>query len=240
MPSLHPSHRKRLAYSKLPQPIYMAQRATSNPRRDSNNTSHSTRPCPYPDPRNLGSPCQPTFLDESQQSRTHMGHGICCSNFSSPRESWRPWRGAWCAKCYVPTTWDKYPVKVLRKEDGAVVICRLQDKDNFLRVQNGDHLMSPIQCDLCHFRNMKGSDPLMDGNLDRNLLMAIPRINLDSFWGRASSTVSNNLYSMLNIVCTMRNQFGVLSDTSYFPLQGPHPLEEMFGMFAACVMLEHP
>ena len=26
----------------------------------------------------------------------------------------------------------------------------------------------------------------------------------------------------------------------YFPPQGPHPLEDTFGMFATCVMLKHP
>ena len=44
---------------------------------------------------------------------------------------------------------------------------------------------------------------------------------------------------MLNIVGTMRNQFGVLGDARYFHSQGPHPLEDTFGIFAACVMLEH-
>jgi len=99
--------------------------------------------------------------------------------------------------------------------------------------------MCPFQCDLCHFRNLKGRDPLRGDYLDRNLLTAIRRANLDSFWGRASSTVSNNLYSMLNIVRTMRDQFGVVGDARYFPPQGPHPLEDTFGMFGACVMLEH-
>jgi hypothetical protein len=127
---------------------------------------------------------------------------------------------------------------VLREEDGTVVIRRLQDKDNFLRARNGDHLMCPFQCDLCHFRNLKGRDPLSTDYLDRNLLTAIRRANLDSFWGRAASTVSNNLQSMLNVVRTMKDQFGVLSN-NYFPPQGPHPLDDTFGMFAACVMLEH-
>jgi hypothetical protein len=130
-------------------------------------------------------------------------------------------------------------VKTLVEEDGTLVIRRLRDKDKFLTARNGDHLMCPFQCDLCHFRNLKDRDPFRDDYLDRNLLMAIRRSNLDSFWGRASSTVSNNLRSMLNTVRTMREDYGVTSDRPYFPPQGPHPLEDSFGMFAACVMLEH-
>jgi hypothetical protein len=130
-------------------------------------------------------------------------------------------------------------VKMLLEEDGAVVIRRLRDQDQFLRARNGDHLMCPFQCDLCHFRNLKGRDPLRTDYTDRNLLTAIRRSNLDSFWGRASTTVSNNLYAMLNIVRTMKDNFGVTSESRYFSPQGPHPLEDTFGMFAACVMLEH-
>ena len=74
MPSLHPSYRNRLASSKLPQLVTLAQRATWNPRGDSDHPSHSTRLSSHLAPRNLGSPCQPSLIlsDESQQSRTHL------------------------------------------------------------------------------------------------------------------------------------------------------------------------
>jgi hypothetical protein len=26
--------------------------------------------------------------------------------------------------------------------------------------RNGDHLLCPFQCDLCHFRNIQGRDPV--------------------------------------------------------------------------------
>jgi hypothetical protein len=99
--------------------------------------------------------------------------------------------------------------------------------------------MCPFQCDICHFRNLKGRDPLRGDYTDRNLLTAIRRSNLDSFWARASSTVSGNLNTMRNIVRTMRDKYGVSSELRYFQPQGPHPLEDTFGMFASCVMLEH-
>jgi hypothetical protein len=130
-------------------------------------------------------------------------------------------------------------VKVLLEEDGTEVIQRLKDKDKYLIARNGDHLMCPFQCDMCHFRNLKGRDPLRDDYTDRNLLTAIRRANLDSFWGRATTTVSGNLSTMRNIVRTMREIYGVGGGVHYFPPQGPHPLEDTFGMFASCVMLEH-
>jgi hypothetical protein len=86
---------------------------------------------------------------------------------------------------------------------------------------------------------MKDRDPLGNDYLDRNLLTAIRRANIDSFWGRAESTVHNNLSSMLNVVRTMREKYGVMGARTYFPPQGPHPIDDTFGMFAACVMLEH-
>jgi hypothetical protein len=130
-------------------------------------------------------------------------------------------------------------VRVLLQEDGTEVVQRLQDKNKFRTARDGDHLLCPFQCDLCHFRNLKNRDPLRSDYTDRNLLNAIRRSNLDSFWGRASTTVAGNLLSMLNIVRTMRDKYGVSSEVPYFPPQGPHPLEDNFGMFASCVMLEH-
>ena len=99
--------------------------------------------------------------------------------------------------------------------------------------------MCSFQCDLCHFRNLKARDPLRMDFTDRNLLTAIRRANLDAFWGRAPSTVTGNMYTMLNVVRTMQDKYGVSRNLRYFPSQGPHPLEDTFGMFAACVMLEH-
>ena len=34
-----------------------------------------------------------------------------------------------------------------------------EDKTRYLVARNGHHLMIPFQCELCHFRNLKGTDP---------------------------------------------------------------------------------
>ena len=72
MPSLHPSHRNRMAHYKLPYSINMAQRVAPHPWRDSGHSRHSTRPCPHSDSRNPGSSCQSTISNESQQPITHI------------------------------------------------------------------------------------------------------------------------------------------------------------------------
>jgi hypothetical protein len=91
-----------------------------------------------------------------------LGLGIFCANVASTQGSWKPCRLAWCGKCYVPTRWEKFPVKVLKTEDGLPMVVRLQDKHKFHKARNGDFLMCTFQCDLCHFRNIQKRVPGRD------------------------------------------------------------------------------
>ena len=36
------------------------------------------------------------------------------------------------------------------------------DKGRHMSARNGDHLMIPFQCELCHYRNLKKMDPVGD------------------------------------------------------------------------------
>jgi hypothetical protein len=63
---------------------------------------------------------------------------------------------------------------------------------DYLRARDGDHLMVPFECDTCIFRKLRGHSPDEEKEQDRLLLSCIRRINLDSFWSRASSTVAGN------------------------------------------------
>ena len=63
-----------------------------------------------------------------------------------------------------------------------------EDKVRFQVARNGDHLMILFQCELCHFRNLKGLDP-GKGDADIRLLRTIRRATLDAFWAREPSTV---------------------------------------------------
>ena len=57
------------------------------------------------------------------------------------------------------------------------------DKGRHMSARNGDHLMIPFKCELCHYRNLKKMDPVGDKE-DVTLLRAIRRANLDAFWSR--------------------------------------------------------
>lgn len=58
--------------------------------------------------------------------------------------------------------------------------------------RNGDHLMAPVECDLCVFRKLKHRDPHPASSSDDLTLSCIRRANLDVMWSRATSTVNNN------------------------------------------------
>jgi hypothetical protein len=167
-----------------------------------------------------------------------LGLGVFCANVTSRRGEWKPCRTGWCSKCYVPTKWDKYPVKVLKTEEGLPVIGRLQDKHNYRKARNCDFLMYAFKCDLCHFRNIQKRDPGREYPADVFLLKTIRQASLDVFWAIKSSTVSHNGTTMRNIVRFSQEHLGVIV-SSMFKAQGPRPLEDSFGMLKACVLLDH-
>lgn len=45
-----------------------------------------------------------------------------------------------------------------------------EEDHRFLRARDGDHLMVPFECDLCHFRNCCLRDPILDSERDINTL----------------------------------------------------------------------
>jgi pyruvate-formate lyase-activating enzyme len=85
-------------------------------------------------------------------------------------------------------------------EDGEAVVPVWQDKHTCVRARNGDNLMCPFQCDMCHSRNIKKRDPSRDDLLDKNLLRGIRRASLDAFFARRPGTVSKNVSTMLRNV----------------------------------------
>ena len=78
-------------------------------------------------------------------------------------------------------------------EDGEV-ICNPGDETRFMEAHAGDHLMTQFQCEMCHFRNIMGRDPMIDvSNGDRELMADFWRALLDAFWSRKPPTVRGNL-----------------------------------------------
>lgn len=107
------------------------------------------------------------------------------------------------------------------------------DEDRFKKARNGDFLITPFQCDLCHFRNIQHRDPEIGKEKDRVLLQEIRVANLDSLWSREPSTVAANL-SQARKMEAIGDEVGF---DSVSPALGPFPLEDTFGMKVAVVLL---
>ena len=64
--------------------------------------------------------------------------------------------------------------------------------NDFHEGRNGDHAITPFECDTCIFRKLNRRDPIANGQQDKLLLIHIRRMNLDALWSRARSTVNQN------------------------------------------------
>ena len=146
-------------------------------------------------------------------------------------------QGAWHACCYTQSASDKFPVLSSQDLDDALIDeshLEEEDKGRFKEARNGDHLMTPFQCDDCHFYNMKGRRAIENLSTDELLLLCIRRASLDACWSRERSTVGANLREakrFLDNMCLL----GV--ETIAFPPKGPHPYGDTWGMRVACGFL---
>jgi hypothetical protein len=118
--------------------------------------------------------------------------------------------------------------------DGALVL-EESDKLRYLEARDGDHLVTPFQCETCHIRNMLGRDPQLNLASDVRLVKLIRWASLDAFWASEPKTVAGTLREArrgLRIASALG-----FRDKVFTPL-GPFPLKDTFGMRAAVVMLE--
>ena len=76
------------------------------------------------------------------------------------------------------------------------------DEDNFnvAPTHNGDQMMLPFQCDVCHFLNIHNRFPTADNHFDELLLMCIRRVILNSMSDRDWSTVHSSLLEVFQYV----------------------------------------
>jgi hypothetical protein len=138
---------------------------------------------------------------------------------------------AWHGSCYTPRTNDNFPIAKLRDVDG---LGDPKEDTKFKYARNGDNLICPFQCDLCHFRNIQQRNPKSESELDKNLLIAIRRANLDAFWGRSDGTVNHNRGDVRRMMDIAKTMYGI---DDLLPEMGPFPLYDQWGMKAAVVML---
>ena len=124
----------------------------------------------------------------------------------------------------------------LKDLDGSLVddnCLSPDDEDRFRVARDGDHLITPFQCDECHFLNIHRRLPTASVE-DERLQVAIRRAILDSLWSTERSTVSANFYQMKK-VAQHASAYGVLDE--FLPPRGPFPIEDTWGMSTATLFL---
>ena len=96
-----------------------------------------------------------------------------------------------------------------------------------------DHLMTPFQCELCHYRNLTQRNPSFNRTEHQECLAHMQRVNLDAFWSREPPTVEGHLREGFRVeAIAVKLGLGTLS-----PSLGPFPLEDSLGMRAALAVL---
>ena len=147
--------------------------------------------------------------------------------------------GAWCGRCYRQSNKDAFPVLSPRDLDDALIddehMEEDEDKQRFKEGRDGDHLLTPFQCDVCHFLNMQHRFPVEGRATDDLLLMCIRRANLDAMWSRERSTVAQNRREGIRYA-SLCDALGLPVDKAY-PPRGPYPETDECGMKLACTML---
>ena len=122
-------------------------------------------------------------------------YGIICANFGCRDNLGSLCKSAFHSHCFQQGENDEYPVISLRDLNNSLVDdSTMFDEDplRFKEVRDGDYLMTPFQCDICHFVNIQGRLPQALDKQDKLLLLTIQRVVLDSLWAREHSTVTKN------------------------------------------------
>ncbi len=110
-----------------------------------------------------------------------------------------------------------------------------EDQERFQIARNGDNLVTPFQCDTCHFINIMNREPVMGIASDIRLLKCIRRANLDAFWSREPKTV-NKVVQEAKRGLSIASSLG-FAHTLFRPM-GPFPVVDSMGMGVAVVMLQ--
>ena len=161
------------------------------------------------------------------------GVGIFCANFYLRRAGWRACRKVWCDGCYAIPMTSPFPIRQAEDNEGYDQTLA-GDGQRFRVGRNGDPLMCPFQCDICHFRNIQKRDMIPGNRKGKLLLQCIWRALLDAFWAREPSTVCANLRGAKRLK-EIGDTVGLTSAT---PPMGPYTTDDSFGMgLAICILL---
>ena len=158
--------------------------------------------------------------------------GVFCANFAHARGIWDPCRSVWCGKCYVADSEVSFHINT-PEEDEGVIWKRRKESTKFLHARPGDFILSPFQCDVCSFRNIKSRSPVSTSVSDTRLLAYIRRANLDVFWSRSPGTVTSSVAGIRKII----NYSNELNMPPPLEPLGPWPVEDKQGLrLAICTL----
>ena len=104
---------------------------------------------------------------------------------------------------------------------------------DYCKARNGDHILTPFECDLCIFRKLRKVNPDYNNYSDKLLLGCIRRANLDAFWSRSSSTVQRNR-SLIDQQLNLSSRLGLVGPYVH---EGPMPQHDHCGFEIAVSML---
>ena len=110
-----------------------------------------------------------------------------------------------------------------------------KDKEKFRCGVDGGHLMGiPFECELCHFRNINGRDPIPRSIKDAQTLVGIRRANLDAMNAREHSTVRANFNQIRRDFQRAHDMFTLTDPLPYLPR---HDVGDSCGMQQALMVL---
>ena len=152
----------------------------------------------------------------------------------------------WCGECYTSNPEINFHIRTLEDDPGQNEkdpkdVARIEKswarknpkRDDYIKARNGDHLMTPFQCDLCIFRKLRKKDPLPKDPLDDLLLACVRRMNLDTFWSRAPDTVRGNKDKLADML-SLSQLIGLRGPCVH---DGPYPDYDHCGYKVAIDML---
>ena len=171
--------------------------------------------------------------------------GVFCANYWWKWGDFPPCKKAWCGKCYTSNHQIKFHIDHLDNsafdDVGTEDKTRLEaawsrkhySKTDYNEARNGDHIMTPFECDYCIFIKLRGHYPNYQNHSDRLLLGCIRRANLDAFWSRSSATVNRNR-NLINQQLSLSERLGLKGP---FLHEGPMPSHDHCGFEIAVSML---
>ena len=110
--------------------------------------------------------------------------GVTCGNFGVRSNVGKVCYGAWHTGCFYQHDKDIFPVLAVNDLDNVLVdeeYLVYDDLARFMVTRDGDHLMTPFQCEKCHCFNMRGRGMNPGCPPDELLLICIRRATLDLF-----------------------------------------------------------